>query len=113
MAFSLAARGLAFAACALALWFEVSFLLVQGQLRPFAIFYGLPAPVKHLLWALPVLTLFVVALASFCVVAWRRRMWHPAQRVYYTLLVASLGIYLYVFCSLHLLSAGVHSIELL
>lgn len=107
LTFSWTARATAFAACALALWFEVSFVLVQWQLRPFAIYYGFPTPVKHLLWVLPALMLFVAALASFCVLAWRGRIWHPAHRVHYTLLVVALGIFLYAFSSLHLLAAGV------
>jgi len=103
--FSPTARMTAFAACVLALWFELSFLLVQGRLRPFAEFYGFPSPVKHLLWALPVLMLFVAAVAFFCGFAWYRRLWHPVHRVHYTLLVAALGVFLYAFCSLHLLAA--------
>ena len=111
--FSLTARATAFAASALALWFEISFLLDKTRLRPFAILYGLPASVENLLWALPALMFFVAVLAFFCVVAWGRRIWHPVLRVHYTLLVAALGIFLFVFCSLHLFEAGIHSIALL
>lgn len=107
--FSLMARASAAAACALALWFEISFLIVQGQLRPFATFYGLPAPVQHMLWALPALTFFAAALAVFCIFAWWRSIWHPAHRIHYTLLVAALGIFLYAFCSMHLFAAGFDS----
>lgn len=110
--FSLTAHATAFSACLLALWFEVCFLLVQWRLKPFAIYYGFPAPVQRLLWALPALALFTVALAAFCTFAWRRRLWHPARRFHYTLLVAALVIFLYAFCSLHLFEAGLHSIEL-
>ena len=102
--FSLAARAAAFAACALALWFEVSFLAVESRLGPFADFYGFPKPLKHLLWALPALMFFVVVLVSFCILAWRRRIWRLAHRLHYTLLVIALSLFLYAFCSLHLLS---------
>jgi hypothetical protein len=102
--FSRTAHATAYAACALALWFEASFVLVQWRLRPSAIFYGFPAAVQHLLWALPALMIFVGALALFCALAWVRRLWHPARRVYYTLVVAALAIFLYAFGSLHLLA---------
>lgn len=103
--FSRAARTTALAACALALWFEMSFVLAEWRLKPFAALYGFPAPVKHLLWALPVLMLFAAVLVSFCVLAWRKRAWHPAHRLHYTLLVVALGLFLYAFCSRHLLAA--------
>ncbi|MGH8023680.1 MAG: serine hydrolase domain-containing protein, partial [Limisphaerales bacterium] len=99
------ARAAAIAASVLALWFEVSFSLAESRLRPFAAFYGFPAPIKHLLWALPVLILFVAVLAALCSCAWRRRLWHPAHRLHYTLLVVALGVFLYAFCSMHLLAA--------
>ena len=102
--FSPAARVMAFTACALALWFEISFVLARQQLRPFAMFYGFPAPLKHLLWVLPVLILFLALLLSFCVLAWRRRIWHLAHRLHYTSLVAALGLFVYLVCSLHLLA---------
>lgn len=104
--FSVLARATAFAACALALWFEISYTLAKERLRPFATLYGFPSPLRHLLWALPLLQLFLVLLAIFCILSWRRRAWNPAHRLHYTLLAAALGLYLYVFWSLHLL-AGV------
>jgi CubicO group peptidase (beta-lactamase class C family) len=100
---SLAARGTAFAACALALWFEMSFALAELRLKPFADFYGFPTPVKHLLWALPVLLVFTVALILFSAIAWRKRLWHPVHRLHYTLLPVAMGLFLYAFYARHLL----------
>jgi CubicO group peptidase (beta-lactamase class C family) len=104
--FSLAARGTAFAACALALWFELAFALAEWRLKPFADFYGFPAPVEHLLWVLPVLLVCTATVALFSVVAWCRRFWHPAHRLHYTLLPAALGLFIYIFYTRHLLFVG-------
>ena len=100
------ARGTALATCALALWFEASLALTELQLKPFADFYGFPAPVKHLLWTLPVLLVFTVALVPFTLVVWRKRLWHPAHRLHYTLLLVALGLFLYIFYARHLLFIG-------
>ncbi|HEU5396031.1 MAG TPA: serine hydrolase domain-containing protein [Verrucomicrobiae bacterium] len=100
---SRAARATAVAACALALWFELDFGLTETRLNPFANLYGFPSPLKGLLWALPVLLALLFALFVFCVLAWRRRLWHPARRIHYTLLAIALALFLYVFYSRHLL----------
>jgi len=102
-AFSLAARGTALAACTLALWFEAAFASASWRLKPFADFYGIPAPLKHILWNLPVLALFAAALVFFSLEAWRRRMWHPAERWHYLLVAIAVGLFLYTFYSRHLL----------
>lgn len=103
---SLIARVTAFAACALALWFELSLALAELRLKPFAGFYGFPASVRNLLWALPVLLGLSVVLAGFSIIAWRRRLWNPVHRVHYTLLVVACGLFLYFFYSRHLLFVG-------
>lgn len=103
--FSLGAQVSALAASGLALWFETSYAIARREIPPFATLYGFPAPLEHLLWVLPALMLLIVALVAFCVVAWWRRTWHPALRWHYTLVVAALGVFLYAFCSLHLLAA--------
>lgn len=102
--FSSVARATAFATCVLALWFEISFAFAKQRLQPFAMFYGFPDPLKHLLWALPVLIFFLTVLLLFCILAWRRRTWHLAHRLHYTLLVVGLGLFVYHVCSLHLLA---------
>lgn len=102
--FSPAARVTAFTASSLALWFEVSFVLARQKLQPFAVFYGFPEPLKHLLWAPLVLMLLLAVLLLFCVLAWWRRIWHVAHRLHYTLLVVALGLFVYILSSLHLLA---------
>lgn len=104
--FSLLARGTAFAACVLALWFEFSFALAEGRLGPFADFYGLPASVRQLLWILPLLLGLTALLAVCSAVVWRRRVWHPAHRWHYLLLTAALGLFVYAFWQRHLLFVG-------
>ena len=66
--FSQVARGIAFTAWALALWFELSFALAELRLEPSADFYGIPAPVKYLLWALSLLMIFAPTLLFFSVI---------------------------------------------
>ena len=104
--FSLLARGVAFAACGLALWFELSMAVAELRLKPFAEFYGIPASVKQLLWVLPVLMGFTAVLMGFAVIVWCRRIWHPVHRLHYLLLAVALGLFLYTFYSRHLLFAG-------
>jgi hypothetical protein len=55
---------------------------------------------------LPVLLVLTVALAGFSVVVWRRRLWHPAHRLHYTLLALAGGWFLFVFYSRNLLFVG-------
>ena len=104
--FSTAARSTALVACALALWFEAALALAELRLRPFADFYGFPAPVRNLLWALPVLLGLTTALVLFAVIAWRKKFWHPAHRVHYTLLATACAVFLYIFYARHLLFVG-------
>lgn len=103
---SIAARAIAIAACLLALAFELSFAVAELRLRPFADFYGIPPSVKQLLWMLPVLAGFAVALAIFSFAIWRQRLWHPAHRLHYLLLTVALGVFLYTFYSRHLFFAS-------
>ena len=104
--FTRVARGTALATGVLALWFEISFTLAKMRLKPFVDFYGIPAPVSHLLWALPVLAILTLALAAFSIFAWHRRIWHPAHRLHFTLLTAAGGLVVYVYYVQHLLFVG-------
>lgn len=100
--FSFVARITAFAACVLALWFEISFALARHDLKPFAELYGFPSAIKRLLWVLPVLSIFCGAMMLISIGAWRKRIWRPAHRLHYTLLAGALAVFLYIFYSHHL-----------
>ena len=103
--FSRIARGMAFAACVLALWFEVSLALTELRLGPFADFYGLPASIRSVLGVMPLLVVLTLVLIVFAVVAWRYQFWSLAGRLHYSLIPAALALFLYVFHCQHLLFA--------
>jgi CubicO group peptidase (beta-lactamase class C family) len=100
---SWAARGTAFAACALALWFEAVLALTELRLHPFADLYGLPASIRSLMGVMPLLMVLTVSLVVFSIVIWRIRLWSLAQRLHYSLIPAALALFVYVFYCQHLL----------
>jgi CubicO group peptidase (beta-lactamase class C family) len=101
--FSRIARGTAFTACVLALWFEASLALTELRLGPFADFYGLPASIRSLLGVMPLLMVSTLVLVVFAVIVWRNRFWSLAGRLHYSLIPAALVLFLYVFYCQHLL----------
>jgi CubicO group peptidase (beta-lactamase class C family) len=101
-----AARGIALATCLLALWFEAAFALAEWKLKPFANFFGFPATLQSLMWALPVLLALTVALAVCTVLVWHRRLWHPLHRLHFTLVTVAGAVLLYIFYARHLLFVG-------
>lgn len=103
---SVMARGMALAACALALWFEVSLAITEARLAPFATLYGLPAPIKSLFSLMPLFVILAATLAVIAVLAWSTRLWNFAHRLHYTLIPLALALLLYVFYRQHLLLAA-------
>ena len=100
------ARMTALVACALALWVQISLLLTELRLAPFADLYGLPASIQHLLWLMPALMGLTIALVAFSAIAWRCRLWNLAHRVHYTLIPLALLVFFYLFNTRHLLFVG-------
>lgn len=101
-----AARGTALATCLFALWFEAAFAIAELSLKPFANFYGFPAPLQGLMWALPVLLALTIALAIFTGLVWQQRLWHPIHRLHFTLVTVACAVFLYLFHARHLLFVG-------
>lgn len=101
--FSWLAQGTAFAACLLAIWFEIGLALTERQLGPFADIYGVPSAVRALFGFMPVFVVLTGALAIFSVLAWRKKLWSFAHRLHYTLLPLAFIVWLYIFQSQHLL----------
>lgn len=101
-----AARVIALSTCLLALWFEAAFALAEWKLKPFANFFGFPASLQSLMWALPVLLALTVALAVCTVLVWHRRLWHPLHRLHFTLVTVAGAVLLCLFYARHLLFVG-------
>jgi CubicO group peptidase (beta-lactamase class C family) len=100
---SIIAQTIAFIACLLALWFEASLALTELRLDPFAEFYGMPGSIKHLFAIMPVLMALAAAALVFSWLAWQKRLWHPWQRLHYTLVPVALLLFFYIFYCRHLL----------
>jgi hypothetical protein len=93
----------ALATCLLVLWFEPAFALAEFHLKPFASFYGFPAPLQRLMRAPPVLLALTIALVIFTAMTWRRRLWHLAHRLHFSLVTTACAAFLYIFYARHLL----------